>query len=335
MLWGKKILEWSATPREALDVMIELNNKYALDGRDPNSYTGIFWCLGRYDRPWAPERPVFGTVRYMSSESARRKLKLWISGRWIAVAPASRALARKGRQPFLGPLSRSTGGGSDRFWPCAPALLLAPSASPPWPAPPTAIRGPPCPGGSSGSRRRAGGWCRWRIENLGTGARLGFQDTEILHAASTMKVPVMMALFEAVDRGQMRLDEPVRVANDFASIVDGSRYVLDRKEDGDPELYAALGQTRTLEELIRRMIVRSSNLATNLLIEKIGATNVTDLMRRLGAYDIQVLRGVEDQKAYEAGLNNRVTAKDLLLSTRSSSTARPSPRPRATGCWRS
>ena len=150
-------------------------------------------------------------------------------------------------------------------------------------------------------------------ENLGTGVKLSFQDTEILHAASTMKVPVMMALFEAVDRGQMRLDEPIRVANDFASIVDGSRYVLDRKEDGDPELYEALGQTRTLEELIRRMIVRSSNLATNLLIEKIGATNVTDLMRRLGAYDIQVLRGVEDGKAYEAGLNNRVTAKDLLL----------------------
>lgn len=150
-------------------------------------------------------------------------------------------------------------------------------------------------------------------ENLGTGASLSFQDTEILHAASTMKVPVMMAIFEAVDRGQMRLDEPVRVANDFASIVDGSRYVLDRQEDGDPELYAAVGQTRTLEELIRRMIVRSSNLATNLLIEKIGATNVTDLMRRLGAYDIQVLRGVEDSKAYEAGLNNRVTARDLLL----------------------
>ncbi|HYU30870.1 MAG TPA: serine hydrolase [Thermoanaerobaculia bacterium] len=150
-------------------------------------------------------------------------------------------------------------------------------------------------------------------ENLGTGAILSFQDTEILHAASTMKLPVMMALFEAVDRGQMRLDEPVRVANDFASIVDGSRYVLDEKEDGDPDLYAAIGQTRTLAELIRRMIVRSSNLATNLLIEKIGATNVTDLVRRLGAYDIQVLRGVEDQKAYEAGLNNRVTAKDLLL----------------------
>jgi deoxyribodipyrimidine photo-lyase len=73
MLWGKKILEWSASPEEALAVMIELNNKYALDGRDPNSYSGIFWVLGRYDRPWGPERPVFGKVRYMSSVNTARK----------------------------------------------------------------------------------------------------------------------------------------------------------------------------------------------------------------------------------------------------------------------
>ena len=76
MLWGKKILEWSATPEEALEIMIELNNRYALDGRDPNSYSGIFWCLGRYDRPWGPERPVFGTVRYMSSENTARKISV-------------------------------------------------------------------------------------------------------------------------------------------------------------------------------------------------------------------------------------------------------------------
>lgn len=76
MLWGKKILEWTRTPREALDVMVELNNKYALDGRNPNSYSGIFWCLGRYDRAWGPERPIFGTVRFMSSDSTRRKLRI-------------------------------------------------------------------------------------------------------------------------------------------------------------------------------------------------------------------------------------------------------------------
>ncbi len=76
MLWGKKILEWSPSPGEALDAMIELNNKYGLDGRDPNSYSGIFWVLGRYDRPWGPERPIFGKVRYMSSENTVRKLRL-------------------------------------------------------------------------------------------------------------------------------------------------------------------------------------------------------------------------------------------------------------------
>jgi deoxyribodipyrimidine photo-lyase len=76
MLWGKKILHWSASPREALDVMIHLNNRYALDGRNPNSYSGIGWVLGRYDRPWAPARPIFGVVRYMSSESTARKLNV-------------------------------------------------------------------------------------------------------------------------------------------------------------------------------------------------------------------------------------------------------------------
>lgn len=73
MLWGKKILEWTETPRAALDIMIHLNNKYALDGRNPNSYSGIFWILGRYDRPWGPERPIFGKVRYMTSKNTARK----------------------------------------------------------------------------------------------------------------------------------------------------------------------------------------------------------------------------------------------------------------------
>jgi deoxyribodipyrimidine photo-lyase len=75
MIWGKKILQWTASPEQALGVMTELNNKYALDGRDPNSYSGIFWVLGRYDRAWGPERPIFGKVRYMSSKNTLRKLK--------------------------------------------------------------------------------------------------------------------------------------------------------------------------------------------------------------------------------------------------------------------
>ncbi len=89
MLWGKKILQWSATPREALATMLDLNDRFALDGRDPNSASGIFWCLGRYDRPWGPERPIFGTVRYMTSENTVRKLRL------------KGYLARFGAQPGL------------------------------------------------------------------------------------------------------------------------------------------------------------------------------------------------------------------------------------------
>ncbi|MDD3471824.1 MAG: hypothetical protein PHS86_03490 [Syntrophaceae bacterium] len=76
MLWGKKILEWSTDPKTALEIMVELNNKYALDGRNPNSYSGIFWILGRYDRPWGPERPVFGKIRYMSSDRTREKVSV-------------------------------------------------------------------------------------------------------------------------------------------------------------------------------------------------------------------------------------------------------------------
>lgn len=76
MLWGKKILEWTPNARTALEVMVELNNKYALDGRNPNSYSGIFWVLGRYDRAWGPERPVFGKIRYMSSDNTARKVRV-------------------------------------------------------------------------------------------------------------------------------------------------------------------------------------------------------------------------------------------------------------------
>ena len=76
MLWGKKVLEWSPSPAEAYRTLVHLNNTYALDGRDPNSYTGILWCFGLFDRPWAPERRTFGRIRYMSSENTARKFKL-------------------------------------------------------------------------------------------------------------------------------------------------------------------------------------------------------------------------------------------------------------------
>ena len=150
--------------------------------------------------------------------------------------------------------------------------------------------------------------------NLGSGASYVRNEAETFHAASTMKVPVMMALFQAIDAGELRLSDPIPVRNQFASLVDGSPFSLDPKEDGDPDLYPAVGSSRPLEELIRRMITRSSNLATNLLIEKIGASRANEVMRGLGAYRIRVLRGVEDDKAYRAGLNNLVTAEDLAVA---------------------
>jgi beta-lactamase class A len=152
--------------------------------------------------------------------------------------------------------------------------------------------------------------------DLATGETLFRNARASVHAASTMKVPVMVALFVAAGRGELRLDEPVAIRNEFASLVDGSPYQLDPKDDSDPDLYAAIGETRPLEDLVGRMIDRSSNLATNLLLAKVGAARVTAAMRALDAYDVQVLRGVEDGKAFAAGINNTVTAYDLMLVLR-------------------
>ena len=138
-------------------------------------------------------------------------------------------------------------------------------------------------------------------------------ENESFHAASTMKVPVMLGIFEAVTRGELRLDQPVRVKNDFVSIFDGSHYSLEAREDSDPELYKEIGRELPLENLVRRMIDKSSNLATNIIIEFIGAPKVMELMKQIGAFNIRVLRGVEDDKAYHAGMNNTTTAYDLML----------------------
>jgi deoxyribodipyrimidine photo-lyase len=96
MLWGKKVIEWSRSPAEAYETLVHLNNKYALDGRDPNSYTGILWCFGLFDRPWAPERPVLGVLRYMSSENTARKFKLGSYFEYVNGLPTIAEL-RKGR----------------------------------------------------------------------------------------------------------------------------------------------------------------------------------------------------------------------------------------------
>jgi beta-lactamase class A len=133
------------------------------------------------------------------------------------------------------------------------------------------------------------------------------------HAASTMKVPVMIELFRQAQAGRVSLDEPLAVRNEFHSIVDGSPFALSDGDDSDKEVYAAVGGTMTLRQLCVAMITVSSNFAANLLIEKLGVENIRATVAKLGADGMQVLRGVEDQKAFDRGLNNSTTARGLMV----------------------
>jgi beta-lactamase class A len=133
------------------------------------------------------------------------------------------------------------------------------------------------------------------------------------HAASTMKVPVMIELFRQADAGMLKLDDPLTVRNEFKSIVDGSPYKLSEGDDSDKAMYDALGKTMTLRQLCEAMITVSSNFATNLLIDRLGVENIRRTVTRLGAEGMQVLRGVEDQKAFDKGLNNSTTARGLMV----------------------
>ena len=140
-----------------------------------------------------------------------------------------------------------------------------------------------------------------------------FHADEVFHAASTMKIPVMIELFHQAKEAKLRLDDPLTIHNSFRSIVDHSEYKLDPADDSESDLYKAEGQTRTLRELCELMITVSSNFATNLLIQKLGVENIRDTSHSLGADGMNVLRGVEDNKAFEKGINNTTTAKGLVV----------------------
>lgn len=133
------------------------------------------------------------------------------------------------------------------------------------------------------------------------------------HAASTMKVPVMIELFHQVQAGNVHLDDTIVIKNEFRSIVDQSPYKLSEGDDSDKEVYAAVGTPMTLRRLCELMITVSSNFAANLLIDKLGVDNIRRTVTALGADGMQVLRGVEDQKAFDKGLNNTTTARGLLV----------------------
>lgn len=149
------------------------------------------------------------------------------------------------------------------------------------------------------------------FKDLESGDAVLYGADRRVHAASMMKVPVMIQVFRDRDAGRLRLDDSVTITKTFASIVDGSPYDLGAPDDSDTTLYRRVGERESIRFLLDRMIAVSSNLATNILIELVGADRTQATMRALGADSIAVLRGVEDTKAFEAGLNNTTTARDL------------------------
>ena len=140
-----------------------------------------------------------------------------------------------------------------------------------------------------------------------------YRPDDSFHAASTMKIPVMLELFRQSSAGKLHLTDSLPIHNEFHSIVDGSLYKLDPADDSELDLYKAVGQSRTLSQLCELMITLSSNLATNLLIEKLGVDNIRATVHSYNADGMNVLRGVEDQKAFDKGLNNTTTARALQI----------------------
>jgi beta-lactamase class A len=148
--------------------------------------------------------------------------------------------------------------------------------------------------------------------DLATGDSLLIDAHRSMHAASTMKVPVMMELFRRASTGEVSMDDRVPVRNAFVSIADGGTYSLSPDDDSDGDLYRRVGGEATVQELVERMITRSSNLATNLLIARAQPARIAVLMEGIGAGGMHVLRGVEDNAAYQAGMNNTTTAYALM-----------------------
>ena len=151
------------------------------------------------------------------------------------------------------------------------------------------------------------------FKDLTTGETLLINEQEYFHAASTMKTPVMIEVYKQAAAGAFSLNDSFVLKNEFKSIVDSSTFNLNGDDDSEKELYHHLGEKRSLYNLVYDMIIMSSNLATNTVIELVNARHVTQTMRQLGAKHIQVLRGVEDSKAFAKGFNNVTTASDLMV----------------------
>jgi len=150
------------------------------------------------------------------------------------------------------------------------------------------------------------------FKDLQTGEALFIKERDMVHAASTMKVPVLIEIFKQAEDGKFQLDDRIVIKNEFHSIVDGSPFSLNKEDDSDPDIYGLIGKSLTIRELAERMITVSSNLATNILIELVQPENVMSTLELLGIRRMRVLRGVEDGKAFERGWNNQTDAHDLL-----------------------
>ena len=151
------------------------------------------------------------------------------------------------------------------------------------------------------------------FRDLSSGAALFIRAEEDFHAASTMKTPVLIEIYRQAAAGRFSLSDSLVLRNQFTSIADSSQYSLSPDDDSEFDLYKHIGEKRSIHDLVYLMITVSSNFATNLLIEKAGPKNIALTLHELGADDIHVLRGVEDNKAYQKGLNNTVTARGLLV----------------------
>jgi beta-lactamase class A len=151
------------------------------------------------------------------------------------------------------------------------------------------------------------------FKDLTTGETILINEQAYFHAASTMKTPVMIEVYKQAAAGAFSLSDSFVLKNEFKSIVDSSAFRLNPEDDSEKELYRHLGEKRSLYNLVYDMIIKSSNLATNMVIELVNARHITQSMRQLGASHIQVLRGVEDSKAYAKGFNNVTTAGDLMV----------------------
>jgi beta-lactamase class A len=149
------------------------------------------------------------------------------------------------------------------------------------------------------------------VQDLETGTAIHINADESFHPASTMKVPVMMEIFHQASQGFLALTDRLEIFNSFTSVADGSKYSLNIVDDSETSLYERLGETESIQELTRLMIVRSSNLATNILIEKVGVQSINAFLQELGIQGVTVVRGIEDKAAFRLGINSSATARGL------------------------